>query len=149
MLDRALADLYGVETKVLKQAVRRNIERFPEDFMFEMTKDELEIWRSQFEEVKQQESKQRNRERIGFKRPKEEYPPTGSCLTGSIVPFSAFMVIGFALLVMQANPTHHLPFLSYMADNPPGRRQIPARDSGHFYKIRFYCNKQWINNCYF
>lgn len=47
MLDRDLAELYEVETKVLKQAVRRNIERFPEDFMFEMTKDELKLWRSQ------------------------------------------------------------------------------------------------------
>lgn len=47
MLDRNLAELYGVETKALKQAVRRNIIRFPEDFMFEMTKEELEIWRSQ------------------------------------------------------------------------------------------------------
>ncbi len=48
MLDRDLAELYGVETRVLKQSVRRNIKRFPEDFMFEMTKTELEIWRSQF-----------------------------------------------------------------------------------------------------
>lgn len=48
MLDRDLAELYGVETRVLKQSVRRNIKRFPEDFMFEMTKEELEIWRSQF-----------------------------------------------------------------------------------------------------
>ena len=48
MLDRDLAELYGVETKVLKQAVRRNLTRFPEDFMFEMTKEELENWRSQF-----------------------------------------------------------------------------------------------------
>ncbi len=48
MLDRDLAVLYGVETKVLKQAVKRNIARFPEDFMFEMTKGEFEIWRSQF-----------------------------------------------------------------------------------------------------
>jgi hypothetical protein len=48
MLDRDLAELYGVETKVLKQAVRRNLNRFPEDFMFEMTKKEFENWRSQF-----------------------------------------------------------------------------------------------------
>ncbi len=47
MLDRDLADLYGVATKVLKQAVRRNIKRFPQDFMFEMTKEELDNWRSQ------------------------------------------------------------------------------------------------------
>ena len=48
MIDRNLAELYGVETKVLKQAVRRNIERFPEDFMFELNKQEFEDWRSQF-----------------------------------------------------------------------------------------------------
>jgi hypothetical protein len=48
MLDRDLAELYGVETKVFKQAVNRNIDRFPSDFMFELTKDELENWRSQF-----------------------------------------------------------------------------------------------------
>ena len=48
MLDRDLAELYGVETKRLKEQVRRNIERFPKDFMFELTKEELENWRSQF-----------------------------------------------------------------------------------------------------
>ena len=48
MLDRDLADLYGVETKALKQAVRRNIDRFPSDFMFELTDTEFENWRSQF-----------------------------------------------------------------------------------------------------
>jgi hypothetical protein len=47
MLDRDLAILYGVETRVLKQAVRRNLNRFPEDFMFELSKVELENWRSQ------------------------------------------------------------------------------------------------------
>ncbi|MDQ3190717.1 MAG: ORF6N domain-containing protein [Bacteroidota bacterium] len=48
MIDRDLATLYGVETKRLKEAVRRNSFRFPEDFMFEMSKQEFEIWRSQF-----------------------------------------------------------------------------------------------------
>jgi hypothetical protein len=47
MLDRDIAELYGVETRTLKQAVRRNIERFPPDFMFELTKEEFEHWRSQ------------------------------------------------------------------------------------------------------
>lgn len=40
MIDFHLAELYQVETRVLKQAVRRNIERFPEDFMFELTDEE-------------------------------------------------------------------------------------------------------------
>ena len=47
MLDSDLAELYGVETKYLKRQVRRNIERFPEDFMFELNKKELENLRSQ------------------------------------------------------------------------------------------------------
>ncbi|KJD31366.1 DNA-binding protein [Tamlana nanhaiensis] len=48
MLDRDSANLYEVETRVLKQAIKRNLNRFPEDFMFELTKPELENWRSQF-----------------------------------------------------------------------------------------------------
>ena len=48
MIDRDLAELYGVETKVLKQAVRRNKERFPPDFMFAMNQKQLKNWRSQF-----------------------------------------------------------------------------------------------------
>ena len=48
MLDRDLAVLYGVETKRLNEQVKRNIERFPEDFMFILTKEEFQNWRSQF-----------------------------------------------------------------------------------------------------
>ena len=48
MLDRDLAVLYGVETKVLNQAVKRNLERFPEDFMFELSLNEATGLRSQF-----------------------------------------------------------------------------------------------------
>lgn len=48
MLDRDLAEMYGVDTGQFKRQVRRNIDRFPEDFMFEMTKSELQNWRSQF-----------------------------------------------------------------------------------------------------
>ena len=48
MLDRDLAALYGVETRTLKQAVRRNIDRFPGDFMFVFTRSEFDNWRSQF-----------------------------------------------------------------------------------------------------
>ncbi len=47
MLDQDLAELYDVETKYLKRQVRRNIDRFPEDFMFELTNEEFENLRSQ------------------------------------------------------------------------------------------------------
>ncbi|MBI4682289.1 MAG: ORF6N domain-containing protein [Nitrospirae bacterium] len=47
MLDRDLANLYGVETRTLNQAVKRNIKRFPNDFMFQLTKEEFSVQRSQ------------------------------------------------------------------------------------------------------
>jgi arsenate reductase-like glutaredoxin family protein len=47
MLDRDLAELYQVETRTMNQAVKRHISRFPEDFMFQMTNEELENWISQ------------------------------------------------------------------------------------------------------
>ena len=48
MLDQDLAEMYGVETKQLKRQVKRNMDRFPKDFMFELTKKEFENLRSQF-----------------------------------------------------------------------------------------------------
>ena len=49
MLDRDFAEIYGIETKQLKRAVRRNVDRFPSDFMLEFTKDELENLRCQID----------------------------------------------------------------------------------------------------
>lgn len=48
MIDRDLAEMYGVETRVLNQAVKRNCERFPEDFMFQFNDQDFENWKSQF-----------------------------------------------------------------------------------------------------
>ena len=48
LLDADLASLYGVETRALNQAVKRNAERFPTDFMFQLSTKELQTWRSQF-----------------------------------------------------------------------------------------------------
>ena len=47
MLDRDLAEMYGVQTKALNQAVKRNFTRFPEDFMFQLTNQETQNWKSQ------------------------------------------------------------------------------------------------------
>ena len=55
MLDSDLAELYGVETKRLKEQVKRNMERFPDHFMLELTKEENEILRSQNATLKQGE----------------------------------------------------------------------------------------------
>ena len=48
MIDRDLAEMYGVETGALNQAVKRNLKRFPDDFMFQMTNEELTNWKSHF-----------------------------------------------------------------------------------------------------
>jgi len=77
MLDMDLAELYGVETKVLKQAVRRNIERFPSDFMFELTSKELEDWRCQFGTS--------NKERMGLRIPPFAFTEHGVLMLASIL----------------------------------------------------------------
>ena len=47
MIDRDLAEIYGVETRTLNQAVKRNFKRFPDDFMFQLTDLEFQDWKSQ------------------------------------------------------------------------------------------------------
>jgi hypothetical protein len=75
MLDRDLASLYGVQTKVLKQAVRRNIKRFPEDFMFELSKEDFKNWRSQFVTS--------NRDRMGLRYPPMAFTEQGVAMLSS------------------------------------------------------------------
>jgi response regulator RpfG family c-di-GMP phosphodiesterase len=64
MLDRDLAQLYGVELKAMNQAVKRNIERFPSDFMFQLTQDEWNILRSQIVTANENISKVRFRPNV-------------------------------------------------------------------------------------
>ncbi len=61
MLDRDLAELYGVETKQLNRAVKRNIERFPKEFMFQLTKEESEFLRFQFGTLNNDENNKRGK----------------------------------------------------------------------------------------
>lgn len=60
MLDRDLAEMYSVETKRLNEQVKRNEKRFPIDFMFQLTEQELENWKSQFATS--------NKERMGLRK---------------------------------------------------------------------------------
>ena len=77
MMDKDLAELYGVETRRLKEQVRRNIDRFPDDFMFEMTKKELEDWRSQFATSKS--------EIMGIRRPPFVFTEHGVLMLSSVL----------------------------------------------------------------
>lgn len=80
MLDRDLAELYGVETKVFNQAVKRNSERFPADFMFQLTKEELENWRSQFVTS--------NKEKMGLRRPPYAFTEQGVSMLSAVLKSS-------------------------------------------------------------
>lgn len=77
MLDRDLAELYGVETRTLNQTVRRNIDRFPEDFMFVMTEDEMNIWKSQIV--------MSNSIRMGMRRPPVVFTELGIAMLSSVL----------------------------------------------------------------
>jgi hypothetical protein len=77
LLDRDLAKLYGVETKVFKRAVRRNIERFPKDFMFELNKKEFENWRSQFVTS--------NSDKMGLRHPPMAFTEQGVAMLSSVL----------------------------------------------------------------
>jgi hypothetical protein len=92
MLDRDLAELYGVKTKALKQAVRRNIKRFPEDFMFVLSKEDFENWRSQFVTS--------NRDRMGLRYPPMAFTEQGVAMLSSVL--NSERAIQVNILIMRA-----------------------------------------------
>ncbi len=77
MLDRDLAELYCVETKALNQAVKRNLERFPGDFMFQLTEKEFENWKSQIVTS--------NKEKMGLRRRPYAFTEQGIAMLSSVL----------------------------------------------------------------
>jgi hypothetical protein len=77
MLDRDLAKLYKVETRNLNQAVRRNEKRFPEDFMFQMSKEEMDNWKSQIVIS--------NSEKMGLRKPPLVFTEQGVAMLSSVL----------------------------------------------------------------
>jgi hypothetical protein len=77
VVDRDLAQLYGVATRTLNQAVRRNSKRFPEDFMFQLTKEEMEGWKSQIVIS--------NRERMGLRKSPLVFTEQGVAMLSSVL----------------------------------------------------------------
>ncbi|MCF8373220.1 MAG: ORF6N domain-containing protein [Bacteroidales bacterium] len=77
MIDRDLAELYGVETRTLNQAVRRNLNRFPDDFMFQMTQEEFNNWKSQIVIS--------NSVRMGLRKPPLVFTEQGVAMLSSVL----------------------------------------------------------------
>jgi|JI10StandDraft_1071094.scaffolds.fasta_scaffold54735_5 hypothetical protein len=77
MMDRDLAEMYGVETRRLNEQVKRNAKRFPNDFMFQMTPQELDDWKSRFATSK--------KERIGLRKLPNVFTEQGVAMLSSVL----------------------------------------------------------------
>ena len=91
ILDADLAALYEVPTKVLNQAVRRNIERFPDDFAFQLSKEELENWRSQI--VTSNSSA-----KMGLRRPPFAFTQEGVAMLSSVLRSERAIQMNIAIM---------------------------------------------------
>ncbi len=90
LIDRDLAALYGVETKVLKQAVRRNTRRFPDDFMFVLTESEFANWRSQFVTS--------NSDRMGLRHPPMAFTEQGVAMLSGVLNSTRAVEVNIAIM---------------------------------------------------
>jgi hypothetical protein len=91
MLDADLAALYEVPTKALNQALRRNLERFPEDFAFRLSKDDLKNWRSQI--VTSNPSA-----RMGLRRPPYAFTQEGIAMLSSVLRSERAIQMNIAIM---------------------------------------------------
>ncbi|MCF8380712.1 MAG: ORF6N domain-containing protein [Bacteroidales bacterium] len=90
MIDRDLAELYNVETRVLNQAVRRNEKRFPKDFMFQMTKVEMENWISQIVIS--------NSEKMGYRKPPLVFTEQGVAMLSSVLNSEQAILVNIQII---------------------------------------------------
>jgi len=90
MLDRDLAELYGARTMVLNQAVKRNISRFPQDFMFQLSKEEMENWISQIVIS--------NREKMGIRRKPHVFTEQGVAMLSSVLNSERAVQVNIAIM---------------------------------------------------
>jgi len=90
MLDRDLAALYGVETRALKQAVKRNEARFPSDFMFLLSDEELSKWRSQFVTS--------NADRMGLRHAPMAFTEQGVAMLSSVLKSDRAIAVNIAIM---------------------------------------------------
>ncbi len=90
MLDRDLAELYDVETRILNQAVKRNEKRFPEDFMFRLTTEELENWKSQIVIS--------NKEKMGLRKPPLAFTEQGVAMLSSVLNSDRAIMVNIQII---------------------------------------------------
>jgi hypothetical protein len=92
ILDRDVAALYGIETKRLKEAVRRNLSRFPPDFMFELSDEEFQNWRTQFA------SSNSNGDKMGLRYAPMAFTEQGIAMLSSVVNSPQAIEVNIAIM---------------------------------------------------
>ena len=100
MLDRDLAELYLVETKALNQAVKRNIERFPETFMFQLNDTEFENWRSHFVTS--------NSDKMGLRRPPYAFTEQGVAMLSAVLKSETAVRVSIQIMNAFVSMRHFL-----------------------------------------
>jgi hypothetical protein len=90
MMDRDLSELYGVDTRTLNQAVKRNIKRFPDDFMFQMTPEELKYWKSQIVIS--------NSEKMGLRKPPFVFTEQGVAMLSSVLNSDRAILVNIQII---------------------------------------------------
>lgn len=118
MLDRDLANMYGVETKALIQAVKRNILRFPEDFMFQLSKEEFLFWKSQIVTSKA--------DMKGLRRPPYAFTEQGVAMLSGILNSNIAIQINISIMRAFVAVRQALPVLATQKDIEELRQRIKA-----------------------
>ena len=118
MLDLDLANMYGVETKALIQAVKRNIRRFPEDFMFQLSKEEFLFWKSQ---IVTSESDMK-----GLRRPPYAFTEQGVAMLSGILNSDTAIEINISIMRAFVAVRQALPDLATQKDIEELRQRIKA-----------------------
>jgi hypothetical protein len=92
MLDRDLAELYGVETRAINQAAKRNIERFPLSFMFQLNDLEFDNWKSQIVIS--------NEDKMGLRRPPYAFTEQGVAMLSAVLRSSTAVVVSIKMMLI-------------------------------------------------
>jgi len=130
MLDRDLAQLYAIPTKVLKQTVRRNLDRFPDDFMFVLDKNEFELWRSQFVTSKA--------DRQGLRYPPMAFTEQGVAMLSSVLNSGRAVQVNIAIMRTFVQLRQMLASNAHLAK----KLEVLERKYDHQFKVVFDAIRQ-------
>jgi ORF6N domain len=134
MLDSDLAGLYQVPTKVLNQAVRRNLERFPADFMFQLNDEELENWRSQI-------VTSNPRVKMGLRRPPYAFTEHGVAMLSSVLTSKRAVEVNILIIRAFVRLRKYLATHKDLAQKLEDVEHTQQEHSGHIQQIYDYIQR--------